>query len=195
MRSCVLCGLVPFPHVEAVSCLSVFGSRSGLPHVGNGAGWVAWACMGLYMYLWLVLPVLVLCGTSHMPGWARPGLPGLNSLAGPMQYFSSDLPDAQCGKVSADLCGRKGFRGGSLLGIVGSQQLLDSSHVRERDKALLFAVSWLVGYGVGFLLIGVRGQPVPCRFCGNTDKMAPFCENILILLLLSCDKIMSFMVS
>ena len=87
-----------------------------------------------------------------------------------MQFFSSNLPDALCGKVSADLCGRKGFPCGSLLGIVDSQQLLDSSHVRQRDNALLFAVSWLVGYGVGFLLIGLRGQPVPCRFCGNTDK-------------------------
>ena len=43
-----------------------------------------------------------------------------------------------------------------------------SSHVRERDEALLRGV--LVG-GVwnGFLLSRVRVQPVPCQFCGGAD--------------------------
>ena len=59
-----------------------------------------------------------------------------------------------------DLCGRKGFRGGPLLDIHGSLQLLDSSHVGERDKALLRSI--MVG-GVWnvFLLGRVRGQVVP----------------------------------
>ena len=34
-------------------------------------------------------------------------------------------------------CAREGFRGGPLLDVTGTLQLLDSSHVRERDKALL----------------------------------------------------------
>ena len=38
----------------------------------------------------------------------------------------------------------------------GTLQLLNSSHVRERDKALLRAV-----------LGRLRGQPLPCRFCGG----------------------------
>ena len=70
------------------------------------------------------------------------------------------------GKVSADLCAGKGFRGGPLLDLDGTLQLLDSDHVRERDKALLRGI--LVG-GVwnGSLLGKVKGQRVPCPFCGE----------------------------
>ena len=48
-------------------------------------------------------------------------------------------------------------------------QLLNSDHVRERDKALLRGV--LVG-GVwnGFLLEKVKNCHVPCRFCGGDDN-------------------------
>ena len=42
-----------------------------------------------------------------------------------------------------DLCARKGFRGGPFLDVSGTLQLLNSDHVRERDKALLRGV--LVG--------------------------------------------------
>ena len=55
-----------------------------------------------------------------------------------------------------------------MLDVHGSLQLLNSSHVRDRDKGLLRSI--LVG-GVwnGFLLGRVRGQPVPCQFCGAPD--------------------------
>ena len=43
-------------------------------------------------------------------------------------------------KVAADLCRRKGFRGGFSVDIYGSHQLLVSSHPRERDKMLLRAI-------------------------------------------------------
>ena len=43
-----------------------------------------------------------------------------------------------------------------------------SSHVRERDKALLRAIM-VGGVWNGFLLSRVRGQAVPCRFCGAPD--------------------------
>ena len=43
-------------------------------------------------------------------------------------------------KVSADLCARSGFQGGPLLDILGSHQLLTSSHVRERDEPFLRSV-------------------------------------------------------
>ena len=56
--------------------------------------------------------------------WVRPGLPMLSNLAA--------ILDAWRNKVAADLCGREGFRGGPLLDIHGSLQLLNSSHVRER---------------------------------------------------------------
>ena len=65
-------------------------------------------------------------------------------------------------------CSREGFRGGPLLDVFGSLQLLNSTHVRERDKALLRSVV-VSGVWNGFLLGRVRGQPVPCRFCGAPD--------------------------
>ena len=80
-------------------------------------------------------------------------------MAGPVQHFKAALLDAWRDKVAADLCGREGFRGGPLLDVQGSLQLLDSSHVRERGKALLRSI--MVGcVWNGFLLV------IPCRFCG-----------------------------
>ena len=71
---------------------------------------------------------------SLMTRWDRPGLPGVSNLAGPIQHFQSAILDAWRDKVAADLCARKGFRGGPLLDVRGSHQLLNSSHVRERDR-------------------------------------------------------------
>ena len=46
--------------------------------------------------------------------------------------------------------------------------LLNSSHVRERDKALLRSIMvW--GVRNGLLLCRVRSQVLPCRFCGAPD--------------------------
>ena len=100
--------------------------------------------------------------------WARPGLPLLSNLAGPIQHFKAALLDAWRNKVAADLCWRKGFRGGPLFDIHGSLQLLNSSHVRERDKALLRSIM-VGGVWNGFLLGRVRNQVLPCRFCGAPD--------------------------
>ena len=61
--------------------------------------------------------------------WSRPGLHLLCFLAGPTQHFKAAILDAWRDKVSVDLCGRKGFRGGPLLDVHGSLQLLNSSHV------------------------------------------------------------------
>ena len=55
-----------------------------------------------------------------------------------------------------------------MLDIRGSHQLLNSSHVRERDKMLLRSVMVGVVWN-GFLLGKVRGEVVPCRFCGGAD--------------------------
>ena len=82
-------------------------------------------------------------------GCARPGLPVLSNLAGPVQHFKSAILDAWRDKVAADLCAREGFRGGPLLDVDGTLQLLSSSHVRERDKALLRSV--LAGVGSGMV--------------------------------------------
>ena len=130
---------------------------------------------------------------SHSLAWVRPGLPLLGNLAGPVQHFRSAILDAWRNKVAADLCRRKGFRGGSLLDICGSLQLLDSSHVRERDKALHRAIM-VGGVWNGFLLGHLRGQPVPCRFCGGPDHDGHlFCSgNVPFLLSLRSVKILSF---
>ena len=61
--------------------------------------------------------------------WVRPGLPPLCNLAGPVQHFKGAVLEAWRDKVSSNLCCRKGFRGGPLLDVHGSLQLLTSSHV------------------------------------------------------------------
>ena len=63
--------------------------------------------------------------------WNRPGLPQLP------QHFHDSILSALRDLNASDLCRRQGFRGGPLLDFQGSMQLLDSSHVRDRDKALL----------------------------------------------------------
>ena len=104
----------------------------------------------------------------EMVGWAREGSRVFSNLGGPIQHFRAAILQGWRSKVSADLCARKGFRGGPWLDVDGSLQLLESGHVRERDRALLRSI--LVG-GVwnGFLLHRVKGQRVPCRFCGGDD--------------------------
>ena len=92
-------------------------------------------------------------------GRSRPGLPLLSNLAGPVQQFKTAVIDAWRGKVAADLCSREGFRCGPLLDVHGSLQLLDSTHVRERDKALLRSVM-VGGVWNGFLLGRVSLFPV-----------------------------------
>ena len=90
-----------------------------------------------------------------------------------MQHFEAALLDAWRNKVAADLCGRERFRSGPLLEVHGSLQLLNSSHVRQRVKALLRSV--MVGcVWNGFLLGRVRGQPVPCRFVVHLMVMVTF---------------------
>ena len=96
------------------------------------------------------------------------GLPMLSNLAGPVQHFKAAILDAWRNKVSVDLRGRKGFRGGPLLDVHGSLQLHNSSHVRERDKALLRSIV-VGGVWNGCLLGRIRNQVVPCRFCGKPD--------------------------
>ena len=102
--------------------------------------------------------------------WVRPGLPMLSNLAGPLQHFRSAILDAWRNKVAGDLCGRKGFGGGPLLDIHGSLQLLNSSHVRERDTALLRSIM-VGGVWNGFLLGQVRNQVLPCRFLWKAGLM------------------------
>ena len=64
-------------------------------------------------------------------GWSRPGVPLLSNLADPVQHFKAAVLDVWRNKVAADLCGRP------FLDVFGQLQLLNSSHVRERDKGFV----------------------------------------------------------
>ena len=83
---------------------------------------------------------MVLGGIPSLLAWS---LPLLSNLAGPVQHFKAAILDAWRNKVSVDLCGRKGFRGGPLLDVHGSLQLFDSSHAREFVVGM-FRVSFVV---------------------------------------------------
>ena len=66
--------------------------------------------------------------------WARPGLPLLSNLAGLVQHFLKLLFWVLgVARFQLVFCGRAGFRGGPLSDVQGSLQLLNSSHVRERE--------------------------------------------------------------
>ena len=103
--------------------------------------------------------------------------------------------DARRSIVAADLCGREGFRGGPLLDVFGSLQLRNSSHVRERDKALFRSVV-VSGVWNVFLLGRIKGVS---RFhVGSVVRqmvMVTFWEKVPFLLLLRFVKILSFLIS
>ena len=81
-----------------------------------------------------------------------------------------------------------------MLDIPGSHQLLNSSHVRERDKALLRNIM-VGGVWNGFFLGKLGGEVVPCRFCGGTDGDGHLFWECPFLLLLRFVKILSFTIS
>ena len=74
--------------------------------------------------------------------WVRPGLPSLSNLAGPIQHFRCVFLDAWRNRVAADLCGRKGFRGGPLLDVHGYYSSLILL-MFEKEIKVCFVVSWL----------------------------------------------------
>ena len=112
-------------------------------------------------------PLRLLVASASEVGFRWDPLP-LGGLGLGHQHFKSAFFGAWRSEVAADLCSREGFRGGPLLDFFGSLQLLKSTHVRERDEALLRSIM-VGGVWNGFLLSRVRGQPVPCRFCGAPD--------------------------
>ena len=141
-----------------------------VPGIYSLLGLVAGGCPG-HGPIHLVFESAGVIGFSWDPlnsVWSRPCLPGLNLLAGPYQHFKAAIWDAWRFKVSFDLCRRQGFRGGPMLEIAGSLQILYAPHVRESDKALLRSIM-VGGVWNGFLLGHARGEIVPCRFCGEVD--------------------------
>ena len=81
-------------------------------------------------------------------------------------------------RLQLDLCGRGGFSGRSPCWIYTAHlQLLNSSHVRERDKDLLRSVM-VGGVWIGFLLGRVRGPacPMPVLWCPTMVMVTFFGE-------------------
>ena len=100
--------------------------------------------------------------------WTRPGLPPLSNLAGPVQHSKAAILDAWRNKVFADLCSRRVFvvvPCWIFMALFSSFTLL----MLEKKIRLCFCVPCMVVFGMVFFLAGVRGQPVPCRFCGAPD--------------------------
>ena len=87
-------------------------------------------------------------------------------LTGSIQHFQSSICEAWQLKVGAQLADRNRFRGAQFLDVIGSLQLLFSSHLRERDKMLLRSIL-SGGAWNGFLLEKARNEDVRCRFCGD----------------------------
>ena len=105
---------------------------------------------------------------SGEQGWIRVSLPPLRMMTGPIQHFRSAILDAWHFHVFSKLSERKGFGGVEFADIKGSLQLLNSTHLRDRDKMLLRAIMSGRVWN-GFLLGKAKKEDVPCRFCGKRD--------------------------
>ena len=101
-------------------------------------------------------------------GWVRVSLPPLRMMAGPIQHFRTAILEAWHFHVFSKLSERKGFLGAEFADLKGSLQLLNSTHLRDRDKMLLRAIL-CGGVWNGFLLSKAKKEDVPCRFCGKRD--------------------------
>ena len=96
-------------------------------------------------------------------GWIGVSLPPLRMMAGPIQHFGAAILDAWRFRIFSRLAERKGFWGVEFADFKGSLQLLNSPHLRERDKMLLRAIL-CGGVWNGFLLGKAKKEDVPCRF-------------------------------
>ena len=72
--------------------------------------------------------------------WSRPGLPLLSNLAGPVQLSRPLFLMLGVIRLLLIFAVGRVFGVGLCLDVHGSLQLLNSSHVRERDKALLRSI-------------------------------------------------------
>ena len=96
-------------------------------------------------------------------------------MTGPIQHFRCAIWQAWQDKVAIDLCKRKGCRREFCIDVRGSQQLLNSSHLRDREKMLLRAT--LSGEGVwnGLLLSKAKIGDIKCRFCDAANNDGHLC--------------------
>ena len=89
-------------------------------------------------------------------------------MTGPIQHFRTAILEAWHFHVFSKLSESKGFRCVQFADLKGSLQLLNSTHLRDRDKMLLRAIL-CGGVWNGLLLGKAKKEDVPCRFCGKRD--------------------------
>ena len=91
----------------------------------------------------------------------------LSNLAGPIQHFRAAVLEAWSGKVTDELCVRKGFRGGPgwILMVPCSSLTLT---MFGKETWLCSEVSLLVEFGIA-LSGKVKGQHATCGFYGGAD--------------------------
>ena len=68
------------------------------------------------------------------------GIPPHRMMTGSEQHFYSSILDAWRFSVFSKLSEMEGFLGGEYSDFQGSLQLLNSTHLRDRDKMLLRAI-------------------------------------------------------
>ena len=118
----------------------------------------------------------------------------LSNLAGPLQHFKAAILEAWRHKVSVDLCGRKGFRGGLCwMSMAPCSFLL--LLMFEKEIRLCFAASWLGVSGLVFFLDRFEARLFHVGFVGRQMVMVIYVGNVPFLLLLRFVKILSFMIS
>ena len=126
-----------------------------------------------------------------MLSWVRPGLPSLSILLVPFSTLGLLL--SVRGRVRLQLICVPGVGfvvGHFLTCLVRCSSFTLAMFGREMRRCS--GVRWLVAVWNGFLLTGVKGQPVPCRFCGGADGDGHL---FLGVHLLKSVKILSFMIS
>ena len=125
----------------------------------------SWAWSGSFIAVqcfvsWVFLGLGFMCLAQ---AWFACSLSDLQSFS----VFSGGCLGCLETKVAGDLSSRAGFRGGRYLDFRGCLKLLSSPHLRGGDKGLLPGILSGCVWNV-FLLSFVRGEIVPCRFCGGS---------------------------
>ena len=126
--------------------------------------------MVLFVFFPPALLRLVFRWNPDALAWSRPGLPQLCNLAGPLHHFKAAI-FLMLGvmRLLLTFVARRVFEVGLCwisMAPCSSLILL----VFEKEIRLSFVAPWLGVFGMGFSLLRVRSQVVPCRFCGAPDS-------------------------
>ena len=130
--------------------------------------------MVLSIFTLLVLLRLALGGIFWLWLGLDPVCPCLVIWLALVNILNATILDAWRNKVAAHLCGREGFRGGPLLDVYDSLQLLNSSHVRDRDKGLLRSIMVGCVCGTIFCWVGSKGSLFHVGFVVLLTAMVTF---------------------